>query len=211
MPPPKKSNKSTSVDISDDVENTATSSDLEVISKMADRAAELSLLIEEEQQYLKTLTDEKYRIETVSLPEAMQSCGMKEFKTTNGAAVKVVDFIQVSLPAAGAIDKAIGNEKVELELRLKEGLKFISDHGGDSIIKSIVQVSFEKGQAPIKKAFFEAILKKGYAAISAETVHPQTLKSWVSEKISNGLSVPTETFSLYSGTKAEVKLPVKKK
>jgi hypothetical protein len=38
-----------------------------------------------------------------------------------------------------------------------------------------------------------------------------TLKSWVSEKLSKGVSVPTETFKLYSGTKAEVKLPVKKK
>jgi len=178
---------------------------------MADRHAELQILIEDEQEYLKTLTDEKYRIETVSLPEAMQSCGMKEFKTVNGAAVKVIDFIQVSLPAAGAIDKAVGDLKVELETKLADGLKFISTNGGDSIIKSMVMVAFEKGEAEKKTAFFDAIVGKGYVALAVETVHPQTLKAWMTEQISKGVAVPAETFSLYSGTKAEVKLPVKKK
>jgi len=210
MPHTKKSAKPV-IDISEDVANTATAPDLENISKMAERTVELSLLIEEGAAYMKTLADEKYRLENVSIPEAMQSCCMKEFKTTNGAAVKVVDFIRVNMPAAGAIDKAIGDAKTELESRLADGLKFISDNGGDSIIKSLVMVHFEKGEAPKKNEFFESIKAKGYAAISAETVHPQTLKSWLTQKISNGVSVPSETFNLYSGTKAEVKLPVKTK
>lgn len=213
MPPPKHLKKiDPDVDISEDTDNSnATPADLEKIAKMADRVAELDVLLGEEDDYIKTLKEEKNRIESISLPEAMMSCGMKEFKTHAGASVKIVDFVEVNLPAAGAIDKAKGDDKVELEERLKEGLKFIDEHGGSSIIKSVVLVDFERGQSKAKQTFFDALIEKGYAAISADTVHPQTLKAWVKEKISNGVPVPAEPFKLYCGSRAEVKLPVKKK
>lgn len=185
----------------------ATPEDLAAISKMADRHAELQLLVREEQEYMKTLTDEIYRLESVSLPEAMAACGMESFKTTSGAAVAIIPFMECSLPAAGSIEKAKGDEKAELEQRFQDGLKWIIEHDGEPIIKSVVMVNFEKGQAETKKKLVDALVEKGYMAASLDAVHPQTLKSWLKEKISKGVDVPFDTFKIYSGTKAEVKLP----
>jgi hypothetical protein len=198
------------IDLEEDTKN-VTPADLKAISEMSDRHASLQLEIEEEQAYLKTLQDEAYRLETISIPEAMQTCGLKEFKTANGAAVKLKPFIQVSLPAAGTIEKAKGEEKEELELRLKEGLDWLRENGGGDIIKSLAMISFEKGQDKLKQKFVQAMLDKGYAVIGVDNVHPQTLQSFLKNKIENGVDIPTDTFKLYTGTKAEVKLPAKKK
>lgn len=196
-----------------DLENdkkSATPEDLKAISTMADRSAELQLQIDEEGEYLKSLIEEKTRLDNVSIPEAMMSCGLESFKTSNGASVEIKPFIQVNLPAAGAIEKATGDEKEALKIRLAEGLKWIEDHDGSGIIKSNIIINFDRGQHDHKSKFLATLQAKGYAAISEDTVHPQTLGAFMKEKMAKGESIPAETFKLYSGTKAVVKLPVKK-
>lgn len=221
MPPPKNKAKADSskeecvtskrtaepaIDFESD-KKAAAPEDLLAISKMADRHAELQLLIREEQEYLKTLTDEVYLLESVSIPEAMMSCGLESFKTKSGAAVAIVPFMECNLPAAGAIEKAKGDDKEELEQRFKEGLSWITKHGGESIIKSLIVVNFEKGEAEKKESYLEYLRAEGLMAASVDNVHPQTLKAWLKAKIAKGEEVPFDTFKIYSGTKAEVKLP----
>ena len=221
MPPPKKTASKTvkakdvapapkrkaepAIDFESD-KNSATPESLKEITTMADRHAELQLLVVEEQEYMKTLSDELYRLENVSIPEAMTQAGLETFKTTSGASVSIVPFVECNLPAAGAIDKAKGEEKEELQLRLAEGLKYIADNEGEAIIKSLILINFEKGEKEKKDATLQALVEAGHTAIAAEQVHPQTLKSWIKEKLSKGVAVPFDTFKIYSGTKAEVKL-----
>jgi hypothetical protein len=47
----------------------------------------------------------------------------------------------------------------------------------------------------------------GYMAVRAESVHPQTLKSFVKEQIEKGSPVPVDTFGVFIQPKVTTKDP----
>ncbi len=193
------------IDFEADKAEPAKPNELEEISKIADRHRELLIEIQDQSDYLATLNKELFEIEMATLPNIMERLGLTLFKTASGLVVEIKKIIQANLPAAGTIDQAKGEEKALLELRLAEGLQYLRDHEGESLIKSQVQVTFGKGESAIKQAFFDQTIQNGYKAISVDGVHPQTLTAWVKEKLANGVSVPFDTFKIYDGNKAIVK------
>lgn len=184
-------------------------SKLLIIVKHAERIQLLDKMILEQSLDLKELTDEKFNLEMAVLPELMTQLGIDKYKTTSGILVQMDPFVQASLPAAGAIDKATGEEKVALEEKLQAGLQYLRDHDAESLIKSQVIIAFGKGEESQKQALVTQLEAEGHKTLAVETVHPQTLVSYIKEQLAAGIDVPFETFNIYSGKKAKVKMPKK--
>jgi hypothetical protein len=93
--------------------------ELEEIAKIADRHAELGIEIKDQQEYLKTLTDELFQIEMATLPNIMERLGLTKFTTSKGLNIEIKQVITASLPAPGTIESATGDEKANLQLLLE--------------------------------------------------------------------------------------------
>jgi hypothetical protein len=194
------------IDLTQDKES-ATNADLKAISDKTDDAANIMASIGRYERITEGLKDDLATILDHDLPNMMRECGMENFTTSSGFAVGIKAFSNASLPSAGAIDKATGEAREELTDRLAEGLKFITENGGGSIIKSAAEIDI--GKDPALREGVVALLE-GYGGLNfqiSDKVHPGSLNSWIREKTANGDNIPVDTFKVFNGEKAVIKLP----
>lgn len=163
------------------------------------------------EEELKAKKASLYNIETKELPDEMDACGLKEFTMSNGQKIVVESIISASLPSQGQIDKADEDEKAMLEYRLKSGLKFLRMNGADSLIKNVLKLEIDKGKDNVVQDVIKFADELGIAHKREEKVHAQTLNKYIKERIRDGLEVPNETFSVYSGRIAYIVKPKTRK
>ena len=197
------------IDFTED-KKSATPDDLKEISTLAEKAITLKDRIATGQALLKKLDDELNVIEQEELPEKMKAVGLESFVHKSGASIAIKPIIIGSLPSKGAIQKASPEDAELLLARKEEGLEFITSNGGEAIIKSLASVDIGKDPELKEK------VAKALEAVEApfefdETVHPQTLNSWIKEKLAANVKVPVETFSIFSSDVAKITLPKKAK
>ena len=157
---------------------------------------------------LKEKKDEFERILRDALPSAMVEEMLQEFTLESGTQVKIKNIVSGSLPAPGAIEKAKGDAKKELTLRLRAGLSFLRKNNAGDIIKNQIIATIPAGDDKIARLAAAELRKLKLNTQRVTTVHPQTLNSWLREAIlENGIVIPQETFGLFTGTMAEFVLP----
>lgn len=167
---------------------------LEKIRHFGDEARKLTRLIIETEDNLKSLKEAHRRIVEQDLPEAMDEVDMTEFKFEDGTKVKVSTFYSASIP----------------EDRKDEAFGWLKENDCESLIKGEVKVSFSKGEFEIAQEFLQFIRGFNAKAINPdykESVHWQTLRAFVRERVEEGASLPLDLFGVFIGRKAEIKLP----
>ena len=106
--------------------------------KLRDEIEALTQQLKEKEQKLKSLTEQE-------MPDLMHELNIKDFTLTDGSKVGLVDFVSASIPSAGAIERAKGDNKEELYERQQQCFEWLRAHGGAELIKSNIEVAFGKG------------------------------------------------------------------
>lgn len=165
---------------------------LERLTELATRAKELEKEIDADTVKLEEKKGEYDRIVRQHIPTVMDELGMEEFKLVDGSKVTVKNDIKCGLT----------------EERKPAAFAWLRETSNDGIIKTLVSLSFGKGEAAQAERAVEALHAAGFDhAASDDSVHPSTLKSFVKECLENGVAIPLETFGVYEYKIAKIALP----
>lgn len=166
------------------------------VAKLAAKQAALAEEIAILEQAAKDKKKELQRVSEQDLPEAMDAIGMAEFTLIDGTKISVKTFYSASITAE----------------RKDDAFAWLEANGHGGIIKTDVSVAFGRGDLEVAKSFLEYARGFNEAAINPELeqgVHWSTLRSFVKEQIEGGHPLPQETFGVYVGRKAELKVSKK--
>ncbi len=169
------------------------------MSDALQRVADLSNLlikqtmdVEAAEKALERAKADKLRTEREDLPELLREFGLSEVKLDNGAKVTVKDEVTAAIPAA----------------RQAEAWAWLEARNYDGIIKTVVSIPFARGEAEDARHTAEELTESlGRPAELARTVHSQTLKAFVKERMAAGEAIPFDLFGVFPYSVATVKLP----
>lgn len=181
--------------------------DLAAIINLSREMWKLREKIKFEEFSLENLKKRYQQMEETILPEKMTSAGLSEFKLENGWEITIEPFIHASIPSAGSIEKATGPDRVALERQRDNAFAWLRSNKAGSLIKSKLTAEFGKGHAKDAKKYFKMIEKAGYSGKCEESVHPQTLNSFIRDCVKEGTEIPSDVFNLHIGKRAELKAP----
>lgn len=200
----------TEVDYGDEPQ-TSDSDSLKSLISHGERMDELETrIIPEIEAQLKKATEELRELKAVTVPSLMTSLRMMEIKLSSGSAIVMRNVVRATLPAQGSIQNAKTQEERELlQHRLEEGISWLKEEGGEAIIKNVVTVEVGKGKDNEAGKIIEFAESNGFRANKATTVHPQSLSSFIKEKMQHGAAVPMDVFGVYAGSEASVNRPRK--
>ena len=167
---------------------------------LQDDIKELSEQVKEKEQTLRKLTEQE-------MPDLMQELNVKTFTLTDGSKVGLTDIVSASIPSAGAIERAKGDNKEDLYERQQSCFDWLRQNGGTDLIKSNVEVSFGKGEDKHCESFKKDLRKKKLFYRDSMGVHPMVLKAFITECLGKGMNVPADIFKLYTGQKVQVRRP----
>ena len=112
------------------------------------------------------------------VPGMMQELGINSFELDNGYKVSIKDEYYAKIPEAFQFECFEWLRKNEL----------------DGIIKTAVNMNFGKGEDESAQHLIDWMTENGLTPNVKETVHPQTLKAFVKERMSAGLELPVDFF-----------------
>jgi len=166
---------------------------------LEDEINRLEDALKQKKQDLKVLAEQ-------DLPELMQELNIKDFTLSNGAKVEIKDVIQASVPSQGSIDRAkTEDQRVELQMLQQQCFEWLRAQGAGDIIKSNVEVQFGRNEDDACNAFTDELRERQIYYKRAVGVHPQTLNSFIKERMSEGKEVPMEMFRVYAGRRANIR------
>lgn len=190
----KKSAESVSAMIAQHAVNTPSVNDasLSTVANLAkqqfDAAQKINDLSEQLAEAQKTLK----RISETDLPEAMRECGISTFTTTDGIVIDVKEEVAVGIPAP----------------RKEEAFEWLTQHGFGGLIKSVIDVPFTREERKKAEKLAQQLRAKGYDVSLGSSVHYQTLKAFVKERMADTESeveFPLDLFGAFPYTVATVK------
>jgi len=195
---------STDIDLLMDVAPAST--ELGAVADMAQRMVNLEAEIERMEELLKQKKQDLKVLAENDLPDLMQELNIRSFELNDGSKVDVKDVIQASIPSQGAIDRA-KEESVRTELLLlqQQCFEWLRANGGGDLIKSAVEVQFGRDEDEAANAFTAALRDQHLNYKRATSVHPQTLNSFMKERLTEGRDVPMELFRVYTGRRANIR------
>ena len=171
-------------------------SDLERIVAAGRKAIGLEDTIAGIEEALKAHKKELHQIRTNTLPELLAAVGMSEFKMDDGTKIKVDEFVSGSLPKD--------------ESRRREAIEELEAIGGKGLMKDKLSMDFDKSQHNEALSLVSELKEKGYEPSFISNVHPQTLHSFIREKLKAGEQVNYERLGCYVGRVAKISVPKRK-
>lgn len=130
------------------------------------------------------------------LPELMRELEITEIRLEDGTSVKVSDEVSCAITE---FNKPAAHEWLTL-------------HGYGGLIKTAVEVMFGRDEHDAAMAAAKEIEGQlSREVMVSESVHPQTLKAFVKERLEAGETIPSDLFSLRPYAKAKLTMPKVKK
>ncbi len=192
------------IDLLEDV--APSSNEIGAVADMAQRVLDLEDEINRLEDALKQKKQDLKVLAEQDLPELMQELNIKDFTLSNGAKVEIKDVIQASVPSQGSIDRAkTEDQRVELQMLQQQCFEWLRAQGAGDIIKSNVEVQFGRNEDDACNAFADELRERQIYYKRAVGVHPQTLNSFIKERMSEGKEVPMEMFRIYAGRRANIR------
>jgi hypothetical protein len=195
------------IDFAGDAKQEASGDLLKQISELATKYEYYQTAYTKLEKSLKEAKKRMTEIEAETLPTLMESAGMKEYKLTNGAEIKIQEILSASIPSITGIAKAKGEQREELIERREEGINWLRTHGGESLIKNEFIFSLGKGNDEKLETLKSVAEELTLPWANDENVHSGTLKAFLKEKIEKGDEIPFNTFGIYTGKIAKIKQP----
>ena len=158
------------------------------LSGLVRRYNEKQQQIEETENYLKGLKEEKQRIAFEQIPMLMDEMGIERIDV-DGAIVKLKSFVSASIPAD----------------RKQEAFNWLREHGHEGIIKNEIVVSFGKGEDNVAGDGMYQLEEKGFHPEQKTHIHSMTLKGFIREQVEKGNNIDLDLFGAFVGRTAEVK------
>tara|TARA_R100001163_G_scaffold46054_1_gene34600 strand:- start:75 stop:662 length:588 start_codon:yes stop_codon:yes gene_type:complete len=153
-----------------------------IIKAKEQEVADLERQHKDAKKELLRLTDEE-------LPASMAEMGLASFTLDDGSTIDVKPTYGASI--------LVANREAAYE--------WLRDHGYDDIIKNDVSVSFGRGEDDMAGSFKSLAEKEGYVAQQNTTIHSQTLRAFVRERVEAGDEFPMDLFGAYVGQRAVIK------
>ena len=144
--------------------------------------------IEQAENHLKLLKQDKHRLATEQIPMLMDEMGIERVDV-DGATVTLKPFVSASIPAD----------------RKQEAFDWLREHGLDDIIKNDIIVSFGRGQDNAAGDVMYDLEQKGFHPEQKTHIHSMTLKAFIREQVEQGNSIDLDMFGAYVARTAEVK------
>ena len=192
------------IDLLEDV--APSSNEIGAVADMAQRMLEIENEINRLDELLKQKKQDLKMLAEQDLPDLMQELNIRDFTLSNGAKVSVKDVITASVPSQGAIDRAKDeSQRAELAIRQQQCFEWLRDNKAGDLIKSNVEVQFGRDEDEACSAFAEELRERQIYYKRAVGVHPQTLNSFIKERMSEGKEVPMEMFRVYAGRRANIR------
>lgn len=116
--------------------------------------------------------------QTEVVPGMMQELGIISFELDNGYKVNIKDEYYAKIP----------------ETYQFECFEWLRKNNLDGIIKTAVSLNFGKGEDEQAQEVLNWMSNAGYVPNVKSTIHPQTLKAFVKERMSAGLELPVDYF-----------------
>lgn len=177
----------------------------DVIQKLVERWEEVKDRIKKGEDLMKELKEDLRRIETDLLPSAMIESNIEQI-SIGKYAVNVKDFVSANIPSQSSIDKEKDpNKRQDMEDKREAWFSFLHENGHGDLIKNEVKANFPKGSEEKVKEIMEILAEKQVVAVQQESVHPSTLRSFVTEQQQNpDVSFPDE-LGIFNGKQAVIK------
>lgn len=191
-----------SINLLDDV--APASNELGAIADMAQQMFDLEEEISIIELSLKHKKQDLNKLANQDLPDLMQELNMKDFTLNNGAKVEVQDVTSGSIPSAGAIQKAKGDDKAELEMRQQQCFDWLRANKAGDLIKSNVEVQFGRDEDQACNNFTDELRERNLFYRRAVGVHHGSLNSFIRERLTDGKDVPQDLFKLFMGRRAKI-------
>lgn len=145
--------------------------------------------VTEAEDKLKEATEHARRLREDTIPCVMQELELEEIKLTNGMTMSLKEDVYASITKENA----------------PAAFEWLTAHEYDGIIKTAVYIEWGKGELKKAVQFFTRTVKKYPNAILDRTVHPQTLKAFLRERIAAADQVPLALFGARSVTTTKLK------
>lgn len=129
-----------------------------------------------------------------TIPNLMEEIGMSKVTTMDGMNVEVTPKANPSIKAENK----------------SAAYQWLKDHDFGGLIKSKITVEFGKGEEDDAAEALAALEDIGVTAGLEESIHAQTLKSWVNERLEAGEEIP-ETIGVHQFKEAKISVPKAKK
>jgi hypothetical protein len=162
------------VDQSDNIDK-LNDGQLDGVSGLANRAAELEQLLAKQEQAMKDTKAALHKITDEQLPEALEEMGLQKFTLTDGSEISIKAF------------------------------EWLRDHEFGDLVKNNVTVTFGRGEDAAAKEFMNLCGSQGYAPDQLQKVEPMTLKAWLRERVEAGDAVPLDLFGAFISQRATIK------
>ena len=144
--------------------------------------------IDEAEEHLKALKQDKQRISFEQIPMLMDEMGIERVDV-DGATVQLKPFVSASIPAD----------------RKQDAFNWLREHGLDDIIKNDIIVSFGRGQDNAAGDVMYDLEQKAFHPEQKTHIHSMTLKAFVKERVEKGLPIDLDMFGAYVARTADVK------
>ena len=168
----------------EDISTEELSSISQVAQKVIDIQQEISLIEAE----LKAKKEELRNVSEQQLPELMQGLNLVEFTTASGFKISVENFYNAYISEANK----------------EKAFNWLHENGHGGLIKNEISLLFGKGQDEEANALVQSLEQRGLSPNVKQGVHPQTLKAFVKEQLTQGRDIPAEPFGIYVGSRAKI-------
>lgn len=147
----------------------------------AKKQQELEWQISHQEGLLKQLKEHHRKQSQEIVPNMMSELEINSFELDNGYKVSIKDSYFASIP----------------EANVYACFEWLRQNNLDGIIKTVVAANFGKGEDQEAKKVLDMLTEAGVVADVKSTIHPQTLKAFVKERITKGLEFDLELFGAY--------------
>ena len=144
--------------------------------------------IDDAEEHLKALKQEKQRIGFEQIPALMDEMGIERVDV-DGATVELKPFVSASIPAD----------------RKQDAFNWLREHGLDDIIKNDIIVSFGRGEDNMAGDVMYDLEQRGFHPEQKTHIHSMTLKAFVKERVEKGLPIDLDMFGAFVARTATVK------
>ena len=164
----------------------------EQIKEKVNQIQQIDLEIKELEKALQTKQQIKQNIEEIELIDLMDQMGVKTFQLNPQTLIKTET--KPSLPTAAEIERARGDEQLDLAERKYDGLEWLRENGGEDIIKNNIQIQFGSQQDSECTAFAKELDTRGIFYKRFTDIHQGSLVRFLKDYESKGNIIPEHPF-----------------